>query len=653
MNNMEDIKSRIDEKFETTNGLESDELIQLFKDAKELENEDHKAKLFDYFIKKLKDAFKEWEVSKEGIEKNITEIREDLKAAGLSETEIDDLFNRNEFTIENILDSEKEQEENEEEIVEQEENEEEIVEQEEKEIEKINKRINELENGKEQKNLEELQESLQKLEEEEARLNNTQYEGYKEHLDKKARLEEIKKEKKQLQEQIKNAELKDKLHNLEEEAKLNSTQYENHKEHLAKKERLEAIQKEKREIIGKLKNKDLTTKQLQERLTKLENKKNELHQKLKDAPRHHTSYSEMSKILVEIEQVNNEINARLQNSKELEKLKGISAAYKKIQDDVQKELKNEKYNDYAEEELKTEVDRLLNEHELISELDKYENADKLKAELKEDIFNNLKSKKIDKKETNKKLLLKGLAAVAGFGTGLALSSVPGVGTIRMGISGVKLVSSAINAWSKKHPDGKIAKIKNSANEKLNNKFPKLIEKVNKMRAKLKSEPLNWFVNGVAAGYITGNIIELVTGETVLEHLTGDSKNVEVTNLAKETGATDNAATSTDNATSMASETDAVIPEINPAEITLNQGEVVDLSSITEGFTSSTSNVPVDVMEQVGKEVMFDRAVTLPDGKVMWHFKQLNGAGYAWLEAEKVQEVLAKAAEVAQTASKSL
>ena len=74
------------------------------------------------------------------------------------------------------------------------------------------------------------------------------------------------------------------------------------------------------------------------------------------------------------------------------------------------------------------------------------------------------------------------------------------------------------------------------------------------------------------------------------------------------------------------------------------GDVFDLSSITEGFTRADAPLPVDIMESLGKEVAFDKAVELPDGKIMWHFKRLNGAGYAWFDSEVVQEVLSKAQE---------
>ena len=76
-----------------------------------------------------------------------------------------------------------------------------------------------------------------------------------------------------------------------------------------------------------------------------------------------------------------------------------------------------------------------------------------------------------------------------------------------------------------------------------------------------------------------------------------------------------------------------------------QGEVYDLSALAHGLVSSTSNDTVDLIQSLGKEVVFDKAIQLPDGKIMWHFKQLNGAGYAWFNSIDVQELMSKASEV--------
>ena len=336
----------------------------------------------------------------------------------------------------------------------------------------------------------------------------------------------------------------------------------------------------------------------------------------------------------------------------LKELKEIRDAYNQIKEEGFTKFDEE---ELTKEEIETKVNEFVDNHSLVKTLDKYENSDKLKDELKQAIKNSIKLKKentkpVEKKEQNKKLLYKGLAAVAGFATGLGLSCVPGVGTIRMGISVTKLAVSGINFWAKKHPEGKIAKLRNTTIEKINKipGAPKVIEKVNKMREKLKSSPWNCFINGVAAGYITGNLIEMFTGETILEHLQGDSKEIEIDNPIKDTGDTGNNVPD-NNVPDNNVPTDEIInnsvPTIDPSTLTLNQGEVIDLSSLAKGSVSP-GGAMVNVMEDtVGKTAVFDKISVAPDGKIWWHFKQLNGAGYAWFPAEDVQEVLAKAASV--------
>ena len=191
-----------------------------------------------------------------------------------------------------------------------------------------------------------------------------------------------------------------------------------------------------------------------------------------------------------------------------------------------------------------------------------------------------------------------------------------------------------------------------------------MEASNKMREKLKETPLNCFVNGVAAGYFTGNIIEKLTGETLI----GNIKNAftpvenEVVQLNPEPIIPDETpeievpeqTPIVDNPNIDKPVTPTVkpeigdIPQINEDVIEAflpKEGAVYDLSALAEGLVSSDATSSVDLMQSLGKEVVFDKAVQLPDGKIMWHFKQLNGAGYAWFNSTDVQELMSKASEV--------
>jgi len=91
--------------------------------------------------------------------------------------------------------------------------------------------------------------------------------------------------------------------------------------------------------------------------------------------------------------------------------------------------------------------------------------------------------------------------------------------------------------------------------------------------------------------------------------------------------------------------DVIIPEQVIEQFIPKPGEVFDLSSLTKGYKSPDATSLIDVMESLGKEVVFDKAKVLPDGKVMWHFKQLTGEGYAWFDSEVIQQLMSQTTNV--------
>ena len=314
--------------------------------------------------------------------------------------------------------------------------------------------------------------------------------------------------------------------------------------------------------------------------------------------------------------------------------------YKNLMD-----IKNAYYNmlddtisKFKDTNIKGDINDYINNHELIGILNNYENSDKLKKELNEDISKSLNKKKkrikIEKKEYNKKIWLKALAGSIGFVAGFGLSNIPGISPIGSTVAAAKLAISAVNLWTKKYPEGKVASFKNKQINNFENKCPNISKKVKVMKEKLNNDPIKWFVNGVAVGYLTGNIYEILNGETFFEQmkdLFSDGNNI------------------TDSTVAVVDPVVPDIPEIDPSEIFLNKGEIVNISELPKGYISSDAKNAVNVMQKVGEAVEFDKAVTLPDGKVMWHFKQLNGKGYAWFEASKIQELLAKTAKVVSKA----
>lgn len=123
----------------------------------------------------------------------------------------------------------------------------------------------------------------------------------------------------------------------------------------------------------------------------------------------------------------------------------------------------------------------------------------------------------------KKKIKKGLGFTAGMAVGVALSCVPGVGTISMAASTAKLVMSGtgaiVKSWTNKHPDGIITKMYKTTNRMIATKMPNVASKVNSIKQKFQSSPLNVFVNGVSAGFIAGNLYELWGGGTVIQSFT--------------------------------------------------------------------------------------------------------------------------------------
>jgi len=344
-----------------------------------------------------------------------------------------------------------------------------------------------------------------------------------------------------------------------------------------------------------------------------------------------------------------------ENLKELENLSFIKSAYYYIYEDAK--IKFEDYKKYKN--LDNNVNDFINNHLRINKLNNYDNSDKLKEELKDDIIKSVKPQIIEKREENKKLLMKALT-VPGFILGFGLSSVSGIGKIRMGISVAKLGISAVNIWTNKFPEGIISKIKNNVigistniSDNLTIKYPKLKEKADEAREFLKKpiatntlKATNYFLNGMALGYTVGNLFEL--GKNIIENIQdsiefGETPMVEDIPEIETPPAIEN---TPEIEVPPVIEDIPIIEEIPvvPDPIIPEVGEVFDLSSITEGFTRADSTLPVDIMESLGKEVAFDKAVELPDGRVMWHFKRLNGAGYAWFDSEVVQEVLKKSQE---------
>lgn len=293
-----------------------------------------------------------------------------------------------------------------------------------------------------------------------------------------------------------------------------------------------------------------------------------------------------------------------------------------------------------------EVADFVNNHPLISKFAGPDEA-QIKENIKNDILKYCKKyepeiPEDDEEEKKDWKALLGSVAIftGGFATGLALSCVPGVGTIRMAMATAKLGVSAVNFVSEKLGHGKIInisqKIEQLKNSKFAKKHPKIAAGVDKAYEVLTSKEFNLFVNGVSAGYITGNVIEIVTGKTVLENIKSTLK-PEETVIDTPSQNFDQSGISEPSAP----ETTPQVPADIPVDLTPVQGQTYDLSEIAKGYVASGNKDAVNLITSAGKDAVFDRAVTAGDGQIWYHFKQANGLGYAWFPKDVVEEVIEK------------
>lgn len=316
----------------------------------------------------------------------------------------------------------------------------------------------------------------------------------------------------------------------------------------------------------------------------------------------------------------------------------------------EKAIKNFQGKEFTPEELKAFIESQ-EEFNLIKDAPDKEEIENL---LMTEITNACKKQKVSNVRKDWKTYAKSAGFLAaGLATGLVLSSVPGVGTIRMGLATAKLAINAIDKgislYNEKHQDKEpIRTISQVIDEKLKKILPEKIQSgLKKIEEKLKQKEVNLFLNGVSAGYIAGNVVEMVTGKTVFQNVT-DKLNTPKTNIAESKAPS----LASSNTPSTPSTEPIKVPEVDiptDAVTSLNVGEVYDLSSIPQGYVYSGSNDAVNLLTQAGKAVTLDKKVTV-NGKVWCSFLQPDGKGYAWIP-EDVVKSLGKVAEVGKGISR--
>lgn len=321
-----------------------------------------------------------------------------------------------------------------------------------------------------------------------------------------------------------------------------------------------------------------------------------------------------------------------------------------------KAIENFQGKEFTSEDIK----KFLEEQEEFKVLKDNPDKDKIEDLLINEITNACKKQKVTNPRKDLKAFAKAAAIVAsGFATGMVLSCVPGVSQVRMLAAGLKLAGNAIdkgiNIYNSKHPDKKpIRTISQVLDAGITKLPPKIQKGLNFIKEKLSNKNVNLFINGVSAGYITGNVVELVTGKTVLQNI-GDkfkSANAAPESIASSSGTassgTGNGVSSSNSSGAASSSTQPATPKVPELDIptdavtSLNIGEAYDLSNIPQGYIASGSEKAVNLLTQAGKKAILDKTVTV-NGKVWCSFLQPDGKGYAWIP-EDVVKSLGKVAE---------
>ena len=284
-----------------------------------------------------------------------------------------------------------------------------------------------------------------------------------------------------------------------------------------------------------------------------------------------------------------------------------------------------------------------------------DNPDKEQIEnrLVKDITDSCKKQKVSNVRKNWKTYAKSAGLVAaGIATGLVLSSVPGVGTVRMIFAGAKLagnvIDKGINIYNSKHNYKEpIRTISKAIAEEAKKILPEKIQSgLKKIDEKLKYKNINLFINGVSVGYIAGNLVEIATGKTVFQNI-ADKFNSPKPIIA-ESNASSLASSSSSSSSSSSPDLEfAKVSDLDaPTDVitSLSVGDVYDLSNIPDGYVYSGSNNAVKLLTQAGKAVTLDKKVTV-NGKVWCSFLQPDGKGYAWIPEDVVKSLGKVANEV--------
>lgn len=355
------------------------------------------------------------------------------------------------------------------------------------------------------------------------------------------------------------------------------------------------------------------------------------------------------------------------NAKEkLEELEDIYQSYieakKDISNSIRKAIeKDETFEKLDSKEKNKKIEQLIDGnlklYEPIKVFDCWDNPEQLKKELKEDINKEIlnpekKEIKNKGKDINKwqKALIGSLGFVTGIGLNVALKSHPVLGTVataytlaRTVYNTAKLTCSISTKINKGNEPKIISKIKSIIPVKVQNIAKTVFEK--------PSNPyFRCFVNGLSLGYTTANIYQrfvtpqpdttvTVVDDDKLTTPTVDTPTPDTT-VTPTPVVTEAPKVSTPDpvvATTSVPST-PVVPDVSNVTPSFNTGDVMDISNLEYGYTGPGQHA-VHLLNNRGVNAVFDKTNVI-NGQTWVHFKQANGAGYAWFPKEEVEEMFA-------------
>lgn len=355
---------------------------------------------------------------------------------------------------------------------------------------------------------------------------------------------------------------------------------------------------------------------------------------------------------------------------ELDKLIDVYQSYKDAERDISHSIRKAIDKDESFENLNARgkkrkleqlIDGNLKLYDAVKSFDRWDNPKQLKDELKNDIQKEIltpkkvvvenKGKDIDKW---KKALVGGLGFAAGIGLEIVLKTHPVLGTVataytlaRTVYNASKLTCSISTKINKGNEPKIISGIKRVIPAKVQNIAKTIFEK--------PSNPyFRSFVNGLSLGYTSANIYQRFiapqpdTTVTVIDEdkLTAPTPTETPTPSASvtETVATTPKVTTTPTATvttaPVASTTPSVPDVSNVSSVnipTFKTGNVMDISGLEYGY-AGPGQPAVHLLNNRGVNAVFDKTNVI-NGQTWVHFKQANGAGYAWFPKEEVEEML--------------